>query len=68
MMEYCVNKNAQSTGEHEVHKMTCDYLPEIGNRQPLGRFSNCREAVQAARQHFPNVDGCKHCSLECHTR
>lgn len=28
MVTYCVNKNAQDTGEHEVHTYNCNYLPK----------------------------------------
>lgn len=43
---YYVNKNAQSTGEHEVHKSTCSYLPHSSNLIGLGYFSNCVDAVK----------------------
>ena len=31
MDHYYVNKNAQSNGDHEVHKENCDYLPNSSN-------------------------------------
>jgi hypothetical protein len=69
MARYCVNKNAQSTGEHEVHNEDiCHELPSPENRQYLGEFSNCRDAVNKARQYYNNCDGCKFCSPACHTR
>ena len=70
MARFCVNRNAQSTGEHEVHNLTarCSYLPQPGNRISLGEHSNCRGAVAAARQHFTNVDGCAYCAPACHTK
>lgn len=68
MDSYYVNKNAQTTGEHEVHKSSCPYLPAAENRIYLGSFSNCAEAVREARKHYINVDGCKHCCPNCHTR
>lgn len=68
METYYVNNNAQSTGEHEVHKTGCAYLPQIHSKTILGSFSNCRDAVQAARRHHNNVDGCATCSPACHTR
>jgi len=64
---YYVNKNAQSNGDHEVHKEGCDYLPETNNRISLGSFSNCREAVEKAEEHFTQVNGYYYCSIECHT-
>ena len=65
---YYVNKKAQENGDHEVHKESCDYLPNINNRKYLGLFSNCHDAVKKAREYHPQVDGCKFCSEECHTR
>jgi hypothetical protein len=65
---YYVNKNAQSTGEHEVHEDGCSYLPEPENRQYLGVFSNCKDAVREAKNYYDNVDGCYFCSPKCHTR
>ncbi len=68
MANYYVNKNAQPTGEHEVHKSDCDYLPDVENRQKLGSFDSCQEAVKEAKKYFDNVDGCYYCSRDCHTR
>jgi len=68
MAVYYVNKNAQDTGEHEVHEVGCSYLPHADNRIFLGEFRSCRPAVEEARKHFSNVDGCYYCSRECHTR
>ncbi len=63
-----VNKNAQSTGEHEVHTTGCSYMPEPENRVYLGEFTNCGGAVRKAKNVYSNVDGCYYCSNECHTR
>jgi len=68
MANYYVNKNAQSTGEHEVHTSTCPYLPDDKNRLYLGSFYNCKDAVTEAKKYYSNVDGCFYCSKECHTR
>jgi hypothetical protein len=68
MTSYYVNKNAQPTGEHEVHKADCPTPPNYSNRQPVGEHSNCRSAVAAARAFYINVDGCANCSPECHKR
>ena len=51
-MRFYVNKYAQPTGEHEVHRSNCAWLPDAENRIYLG---SC-------------VDGCKHCCPESHTR
>lgn len=68
MATYYVNKNAQPTGEHEVHTSTCDHLPSSWNLQPLGDFNNCREALAAARAYYSDVDGCYYCCNLCHTK
>lgn len=68
MASYCVNKNAQDTGEHEVHTYNCEYLPDPVNRLHLGDFNTCQEAIIKAKEHYDNVDGCYYCSRECHTR
>ncbi len=68
MARYYVNRNAQSTGEHEVHKEGCYRMPEPQNRRYLGYFSNAKEAVRVARIFFNNVDGCYYCASEAHKR
>jgi hypothetical protein len=66
MVRYYVNKNAQSNGDHEVHREDCSYLPT--NRIDLGEFDKCQDAVREAKKHYTQVNGCKHCSNECHTQ
>lgn len=68
MAYYYVNKNAQSTGEHEVHTSTCAYCPSSQNALYLGSFNTCSEALQAARRYYPNVDGCYYCCNPCHKK
>ena len=68
MEHYYANDNPQSTGEHEVHKEGCQFMPEILNRTYLGMFSSCGEALEAARQKYDNVDGCFFCANACHNR
>lgn len=67
-MRYYVNKNAQPTGEHEIHKSTCVWLPDAENRTYLGEFDNSYDAKEAAKKYYNNVDGCKNCCPEIHTR
>ena len=67
-MTYYVNKNAQPTGEHEVHTSICYWLPTPENRILLGDFSTCFEALIAARKYYSNVDGCKYCCPNCHKK
>lgn len=66
MAKYCVNKNADENGYHEVHRETCEHLPEFKNQQDLGYWSSCSEAVQKAKQYYSSVDGCFYCCPECH--
>jgi hypothetical protein len=65
---YYVNKVAQATGEHEVHKSGCAWMPNSENRIGLGSFSGCADALKKAREYYSNVDGCKHCCPACHKR
>ena len=67
MAVYYVNKNAQTNGDHEVHKSDCIYVPAPENRLYLGDFPTCHGAVQKAKEVYPKADGCKHCSPACHT-
>jgi hypothetical protein len=68
MDNYCVNRNAQENGDHEVHKMTCLYLPLAEHQLPLGYFNNCHEAVAAAKRYYSLADGCHYCCPECDKR
>ena len=67
MARYYVNKNAQANGDHEVHTTGCSWLPKPENRIYLGTFDSCYPAVQEARKHYTQVNGCFHCSKACHT-
>lgn len=67
-MRFYVNKKAQPTGEHEVHRETCAWLPDTENRQYLGDFLTSQQAVKEAQKYYDEVDGCKHCCPESHTR
>jgi len=65
---YYVNKKEQSNGDHEVHESNCPFLPIPENRKYLGEFKNCWEAVAEAKKYYDQVNGCYHCSKECHTQ
>lgn len=67
MDHYFVNKNAQKNGDHEVHRDGCSFTPQAMQRISLGFFNNCHKAVRAAREHYPQVNGCYYCSEACHT-
>lgn len=68
MAKYYVNKNAQSNGDHEVHKLGCAWMPAVENRIYLGEFSSCSGAVREAKRYYNQVNGCYHCSPACHTQ
>lgn len=68
MASYYVNKNAQSNGDHEVHKSGCSFMPLNENRISLGDHSTCQSAVKEAKKHYTQVNGCYYCSEACHTR
>lgn len=65
-MYFYVNSNAQPNGDHEVHRSDCSWLPSAENRVYLGCFSTSREAVNAARKYYRQVDGCCFCCPESH--
>lgn len=73
MPTYCLNKNAQSTGEHEVHEVSpteCNHLPDPANREDLGWHSSCHGAVAEAESRHStwDIDGCKYCCEPCHNK
>lgn len=71
MASYYVNDRAQSNGDHEVHNKsacTSDNFPRPENARYLGDFSNCRDAVAAARLYYSQVNGCYWCANACHTQ
>ena len=68
MPAYYVNQNAQDNGDHEVHRSDCDRLPNEANREYLGVFSRCQDAVsEAKRRGYKRANGCYYCSRECNT-
>ena len=68
MARYCVNKNSQSNGDHEVHNLsTCTRLPNPENRHALGEHANCQSAVREAKRTYPKSNGCYTCCPSCHT-
>lgn len=68
MIKYFLNREPQANGDHEVHNENCNYLPTESNRKYLGMFNNCQEAVREASNYYSQVNGCYHCSYDCHTR
>ena len=65
MPNYCVNKNEQSNGDHEVHEQGCTYWPY--SRVDLGWHANCHSAVAEAKKHYRKSNGCYWCCRPCHT-
>ena len=67
MPKYYVNTKPQPiTGDHEVHKEGCFYLPLVISKIDLGYHDNCSTAVAAAKKHYLSADGCIYCSPTCH--
>lgn len=70
MPNYCVNKNQQNNGDHEVHDLTsgaCIRLPDSQNRLNLGYHLDCHSAVRQAKLTFSKSNGCYYCCGPCHT-
>ena len=65
-MRFYVNTNAQPNGDHEVHRSTCAWLPDVENRIYLGDFATSQAAVREARKYYSQVDGCYYCCTESH--
>ncbi len=69
MAQYCVNENAQDSGDHEVHNLDVGdaCLPDLGNRHALGDHLSCSTAVDEAKKTYAKSNGCAHCAPDCHT-
>lgn len=67
MPNYYVNKDPQDNGDHEVHLDGCAWLPSLDNRLYLGEYLSCHDAVETAQALYAQVNGCCHCSNDCHT-
>lgn len=70
-MHYYLNLNAQSNGDHEIHKEICPYYFKYKNGfnfELLGAFSNELEAVKYARIRHQSIkiDGCAYCCPNAH--
>ena len=69
---YCINlrpNNPQGGITHlEMHKDTCEKLPDSSNRFWIGEYLSAEDAIQAVRENFDGaVDGCYFCCREVHT-
>ncbi len=74
---YCVNKNAQANGDHEIHITErhypsiippCPFLPKEANQVDLGLHGDYDCAVGVAKSLHKQwkVDGCSHCCKSGH--
>ncbi|MBP1640891.1 MAG: hypothetical protein H6Q17_2474 [Bacteroidetes bacterium] len=68
MASYYVNRQSQSTGEHEVHRGSCDYLPNIKTLYYLGDFDSPEEAILEAEKYYVHIAGCAYCCEETSER
>lgn len=68
MKYYYLNMNAQPTGEHEVHKASCQFFTKMNDYIELGYFFSANEALIAAKKYYNDVDGCYYCSPEIHKK
>ena len=57
MTRYYVNKNAQSNGDHEVHKTGCTFMPDPVNKLYLGDFTTCAPAIREAKKTYSKYNG-----------
>ena len=66
---YCVNKNKDENGFHEVHKLkdcTDLRLPSISGKRTFYAI-NDYEAMTMAMKWYSKVDGCKYCMPDFHS-
>jgi len=60
--------NAQANGDHEVHRAdNCPTPANEANRQYIGTFDSCHQAVVEAQKVYAQSNGCANCSPACHT-
>lgn len=68
MPYYVFNKNRWDGKYHEVHETSCSFKPTAANSVDLGWHSDCKSAIQEAKNRTGDYDfdGCKYCSPSCH--
>ncbi len=67
---YYLNLNQQSNGDYEVHAGDCIFFKYMTNKDYLGYFNNCKDAVAKAKEKHPyksRINGCFFCCKSCHT-
>lgn len=65
MNNYCVNKNTDENGYHEVHQLSCNHLPIKENRIEFFAVSDSSAMIKA-KDFYSNVDGCYYCMRAHH--
>lgn len=66
-MRYYVSTQTDNPNHnHEVHRETCWKLPNAEHRIYLGVFTSSQSALEAAKKHYSDADGCVHCCPEIH--
>lgn len=66
MPRYYVHTKSQPNGSHHVHRAECGFLPEEPQRVFLGFFNRCADALEEAKKHYSDVNGCYYCARDCH--
>ncbi|MDF0535993.1 hypothetical protein KDN34_08725 [Shewanella yunxiaonensis] len=65
---YFVHTKTDAQGDYEVHTENCNKLPTEENREYLGTFDNCADAVREAKHlGYAAANGCYFCCTSCHT-
>ena len=67
-MKFYLNKSTTNSNQHLVHKAFCDLLPSDSSRIELGEHYSCESALEEAKKHFDDSNGCYHCAILCHTK
>lgn len=63
MKHYYVSFNAHINGHHEIHELSCLYIPSTLERMYLGFFSSLDEAILEAKKKYTKSGGCAVCCI-----
>lgn len=66
-MRYYVHKDDHLSGDNEVHRQGCRWMPDKDDREYLGHYDGCKRAVAEADARDYNANGCPYCCPTCHT-
>lgn len=66
MNQYFVSKKPLPNGELELHMEHCQYIPNRSNRQYIGYFVSCFDAMDSALKTHEKMNGCPFCCKEVH--